>query len=189
MQSSVKIFIIVGGSYSGKDELVTAMQRMAFGRIVNYQKATNRPVRGSDRGELRHFDDIPETFDIKYNAQGFTYGISTLELWENLRDGKISLLVVSDLRAIEDVVGVFGPVCTRIYLHANFNFAEIRQMMKKDAITPREIEERVGTIRALQRTYVDQMPRFEHVLLNTAEPEDLYDQAFNIVAFYTGADM
>ncbi len=185
-RSSVKIFIIVGGSFSGKDELVVAMQEMEGERIVNYRKAATRPRREGDKGELRHFKRIPKRFNNTYTKQGFSYGISSEELWESLADNKVNLLVVSDFSAIERVVTEFGSICTTIYLHANFDFDEIRQAMLKQGIPDNEVGDRIAFIQELQDVYVERMPSLDHVLLNTAEPEDLYDQAFNIVDFYRG---
>jgi len=175
IKSPVKIFIIVGGSFSGKDEMVVTMQKMDGSRIVNYPKATNRPKRQGDKGELRHFKfNIPEKFNITYSKQGFIYGISTQEIWDSLAEGKANLLIVSDFQAIEDIVKEFGYICTIIYLHANFNLEDIKTSM----------HERISTVQYLQKMYADQILKFDHVLLNTVEPEDLYDQAFNIVDFY-----
>jgi len=187
IKSSVKIFIIVGGTYSGKDELVVAMQQIEKSRIVNYPKATNRPKRQDDRGELRHFEfNIPEEFNITYSKQGFIYGISTQEIWGSLAEGKANLLIVSDFEAIDKIVKEFGNICTIIYLHANFDLEEIKTTMLDQGVPEKEADDRILTIQNLQKMYAEQMPKFDHVLLNTVEPEDLYDQAFNIVDYYQG---
>ena len=78
------------------------MQSIEPRRIQNYTKGTTRPKRGDDRGELRHFDSaMPEQFDIVYVRQTHSYGIASNELWRNLANGKISLLVVSDSKTID----------------------------------------------------------------------------------------
>jgi guanylate kinase len=184
-RSPVRIFLLVGASASGKDELVTAMQSIEPGRIQNYPKGTTRPKRADDHGELRHFDAVlPEHFDIVYEKQGFIYGISSKELWKNLGDGKISLLVVSDSATIDLMLERFGRVCTIIYLHANFDLLEMHKGMTDQEQSAAEIEKRLKAVYELQQLYVSRTTLFQHVLLNTGEPEDLFDQAFNVLDHY-----
>lgn len=184
-RSPVRIFLLVGASSSGKDELVTAMQSIEPRRIQNYAKGTTRPKRGDDRGELRHFgSDLPDQFDIVYVRQTHKYGIASNELWRNLANGQISLLVVSDSKTIELLLGRFGRVCTIIYLHANFNSNEMRKRMTEESLSDDEIDKRLQAVEELQQLYVRSTTLFQHVLLNTGEPEDLFDQAFNILDHY-----
>lgn len=183
-KSSVKIFIIVGASYSGKDGMVNAMQEMEVGKVVNYMKVTTRPKRSTDKNELRHVREIPKTFNIKYRMQGFTYAISTKELWQSLSKGKVSLLVLSDKAAIEKLVNQFGEICTVLYLHANFDVNIIEKSMKESDVKGKEIKQRLRAIDELFQLYLERTTMFDHVLLNTAEPEDLYDQVFNIMDYY-----
>jgi len=184
-RSAVRIFLLVGASSSGKDELVTAMQSIEPRRIQNYAKGTTRPERADDRGELRHFgSDLPEQFDIVYVRQTHKYGIASKELWRNLANGKISLLVVSDSTTIDLLLERFGRVCTIIYLHANFNSNEMRKRMTDQSLSGDEIEKRLQAVDELQQLYVKRTTLFQHVLLNTGEPEDLFDQAFNILDHY-----
>ncbi|HLG13713.1 MAG TPA: hypothetical protein VJH03_04185 [Blastocatellia bacterium] len=184
-RSPVRVFLLVGASSSGKDELVTAMQSMEPRRIQNYTKGTDRPERPDDHGELRHYPaGLPEQFDIVYARQTFKYGIASNELWQNLANGKISLLVVSDPPTISLLLERFGRVCTVIYLHANLNKNEMRKRMTQQGLSIDEIEERLQAVDELHQLYVQRTTLFQHVLLNTGEPEDLYDQAFNILDHY-----
>ena len=184
-RSPVRIFLLVGASSSGKDELVTAMQSIEPRRIQNYAKGTDRPMRSDDRGELRHFrKGLPRDFDIVYDRQTFKYGIASKELWQNLAKGRISLLVVNDPKTIELLLKQFGRVCTVIYLHAIFNHYQMRRLMTNQGLPKQEIEKRLQAVDELQQLYVQQTTLFRHVLLNTGEPEDLFDQAFNILDYY-----
>jgi len=184
-RSPVRIFLLVGASSSGKDELVTAMQSIEPRRIQNYRKGADRPERADDRGELRHFPEgLPPQFDVVYQRQTFKYGIASKELWRYLADGKISLLVVSDAATIDLLIERFGRVCTVIYLHANFNRNEMRKRMTDQGLDDEEIDKRLHAVDELQQLYVQRTTLFRHVLLNTGEPEDLFDQAFNILDYY-----
>jgi guanylate kinase len=179
------MFIIVGATYSGKDELANAMQEMESGRVVNYRKATNRPEREGDDGQLRHLQGVSvDEFDLLYGKNEFEYGISTRELWGNLAKGNISLIVLNDRLTIERLLGQFGEICCIIYLHANFNESEMKERMTQEGASEIEMEQRLKTVRELHELYVKETLMFDHVLLNTAEPEDLSDQAFNILDHY-----
>ena len=47
-----------------------------------------------------------------------------------------------------------------------------------------EFNKRLSSTKELREIYINNMNTFNHVLLNTSESEDLYDQAFNILDFY-----
>lgn len=183
-RSTVRIFLIVGAALSGKDELVTAMEQMEPRRIRNYQKGTDRTKRKGDRGELRHYNELPGNFDIVYHGQGFQYGVASEELWDTLASGNVSLLVVSDFPTIRLLLARLGRLCTVIYLHASFNRADMQRRLEADEASSAEIQKRLAHVDELHKLYVDKTTLFDHVLLNTAEPEDLYDQAFNVIDFY-----
>jgi guanylate kinase len=185
-KSRVGIFIIAGAVCSGKKDLANAMVQMEKERVLSYKKATNRSRNSGDKGELRHLEIeiIEEKFNLKYQKQGYIYGISTLEVWNHLANGEIILLVVSDKNSIQKLIDEFGDICTVLYLHANFRKGEIKQLLGKDNIRPEEIAARLNGIDELFNLYINKTTMFDHVLLNTAEPEDLYDQAFNILDNY-----
>jgi hypothetical protein len=94
------------------------------------------------------------------------------------------LLVVSDSTTIDLLLERFGRVCTIIYRHANFNSNEMRKRMTDQSLGDDEIEKRLQAVDELQQLYVQRTTLFQHVLLNTGEPEDLFDQAFNILDHY-----
>lgn len=184
-QARPRIFAIVGASFSGKDKLVNALQQLAPDRAKIYQKYSTRPKRMSDKGELRHRRELPKSCDIRYSRQGFEYGIRTSELWLALQSGVVQLLVVSDIQSIERLRVVFGEICTVLYLHASFDRDEMRRVMKSEGLATDEIETRLNGIDELHDAYCNHMLLFDHVLLNTSEPEDLYDEAFSLLDFYS----
>lgn len=184
-QARPRIFAIVGATFSGKDDLVNAMQQLEPDRAEIYQKYSTRPERRSDKGELRHVETMPATCDLVYSRQGFEYGISIAELWEGLSTGVAQLLVVSDVATITRLKQEFGEICTALYLHASFDRTDMRKRMQEDQLESSEIHERLAAIEELHEDYVSNMLLFDHVLLNTAEPEDLYDEAFSLLDFYS----
>ncbi len=183
--SPLKLFVIAGASYSGKDELVKALQQMDAQKVNMYQKGSNRPKRKGDADELLHFPKgIPDRYDIQYTRQGYIYSISTEELWSIFSDGKIALVVVSDLDVIKRLKQNFGSLCSVLHLHASFNIDEIQKKMIISGISNTEYQARLSGIKELQQDYIENISIYDHVLLNTAEKEDLYDQASNLLEHY-----
>lgn len=185
VKSNLRLFIIVGSTLSGKDEMVRAMQQMAVEKVRLYIKLTNRPVMDDDKGELSHVNEMPENADVVYEKNGHTYGIVSSEIWHQLSQGKSILLVVSDDRAINALKAKFRNICTVIYLHANLTKERIIEYLQANGYKEREIEKRVEAMDEIFDFFVSQLSSFSHVLLNTSEKEDLYDQVFNILDYYT----
>jgi guanylate kinase len=182
--STCRIIIIAAGSFAGKDDLVNAMIHIEPNKVTAYQKGTTRPKQSDDKNELKHFsaEKLPDTYDLIYEANNYQYGISTIGLWNELAREKIVLIVLSDLNLIKSLKQKFNQICSVIYLHANTDKDELekaRKVMSSDVFSKRE-----KSIAKLHEIYVNNMNIFDHVLLNTSESEDLYEQAFNILDHY-----
>ena len=184
--STSRIIIVAGGSFSGKDDLVNAMVQIEPEKTLLYQKGTTRPKKEDDKNELIHSPPkLAKKYNIQYEKNGYRYGLSTKEIWNKLAKQKIVLIVLSDLESILELKKDFNNICTVIYLHANIDKEEMT--IAKQNMDKSEFEKRERSIKELHTTYTHNMDIFNHVLLNTSESEDLYDQAFNILDFYLGA--
>ena len=56
--------------------------------------------------------------------------------------------------------------------------------MRSDGVIEKEIARRLKGAEDLDVAFSENPGMFRHVLLNTTEREDLYDQAFNILDLY-----
>ena len=180
--STARIIIVAGASFSGKDALVNAMIEIEPNKTLLYQKGTTRPEEKGDRGELLHLSTLGDRYDVRYNKNGYVYGLSTSDIWKSLSKQKIVLIVLSDLEAISKLQKKFHDICTVLYLHANIDEEEMGKA--KENMSDDEFSERLSSTKELREIYINNMNTFNHVLLNTSESEDLYDQAFNILDFY-----
>lgn len=180
--STARVIIISGGSFTGKDDLVNAMIQIEPTKIIAYQKGTTRPKKIGDKDELLHLNALSDVYDIQYQKNDHDYGISVKEIWEKLSEEKIVIIVLSDLSSIMRLKQEFFGICTAIYLHANLDKDEIK--IEKSRLSASEFNKRKRSASDLRSAYINNMNLFDHVLLNTSEPEDLYDQAFNILDFY-----
>jgi guanylate kinase len=182
--STCRIIIVAAGSFSGKDDLVNAMIHIEPNKVTAYQKGTTRPKKPDDNNELKHFatKELPATYDLTYEANGYQYGISTKDLWNELSREKIVLIVLSDLELIKSLRQKFNQICSVIYLHSNIDKEELEKA--RTEMNKVEFAKREKSIAELHEIYVNNMNVFDHVLLNTSESEDLYEQAFNILDHY-----
>jgi len=181
--STCRIIIIAAGSFAGKDDLVNAMIHIEPSKTTAYQKGTTRPKKSGDNDELKHFDGkLPNLYDLTYEKNGYQYGLSTKELWSELAQEKIVLIILSDLELIKSLKQKFNQICSVIYLHANIDKEELEKA--REELSKEEFDKREKSIAELHEVYVNNMNVFDHVLLNTSESEDLYEQAFNILDHY-----
>ncbi|MCB1736027.1 MAG: hypothetical protein H6981_14725 [Gammaproteobacteria bacterium] len=182
---SAKVFVICGNSFSGKDQLINAMQQMQRNRAFIYTKGTTREKRASDGGELAHMpaDAFPDTYDITYEKQGHTYGISTAEIWHGLSRDRVLLVAINDAEIIVKMKQIFGQSCVVLYLHFDQIADELEKQEGAD-IPANELMLRLSVAKQLEATYFHNLGLFDHVLLNTTNIEDLYDQAFNVYDYY-----
>ena len=180
--TKAKCFVVCGNSYSGKDELAQAMASMQADRVQTYIKATDREKITGDGGNLNHYPDqkFPEKYDLIYVKQDHTYGISVQEIWNFLRDGRSPILVLNDVETIKKVSDIFGSLSVNVYLHANVTKSQARKFLLDAGLPNKKVEQRIAVAEELEQEFIDDPSVFNHVLLNTTELEDLYDQAFNL---------
>jgi guanylate kinase len=182
--STCRMIIIAAGSFAGKDDLVNAMIQIEPNKVAFYQKGTTRPKMPDDKNELKHFDSkqLPDTYDFIYEKNSYQYGLSTKGLWNELSREKIVLIVLSDLELIKSLKRKFNQICSVIYLHANIDKEKLEKARAE--MSAEEFDKREKSSVELHEIYVNNINVFDHVLLNTSESEDLYEQAFNILDHY-----
>ena len=94
-------------------------------------------------------------------------------------------MVISNMKVFDEFEKHFGDRVVFIYLHATRSEEEIRAyQLQQNHGDPEEAERRIQEIRVVHDDYMDNIARFEHVLLNTAYKEDLFDQMIGLVNFY-----
>lgn len=182
--STARILIIAGASFSGKDELVNALIQIEPSKVSAYRKGTSRKKKSTDNNELLHLKKLSNRYDIQYEKNGHSYGIDTDEVWKILAKEKIVILVLSDLKSIVKLKEKFKNIVSSIYLHSNIDQDQLNEAKK--TLPKDEFSKRSESSSSLKKTYINNLSVFDHVLLNTSEPEDLYDQAFNILDNYIG---
>lgn len=182
------IFLIVGASGAGKGTLLRALRDMGQRHVVIIPKQTTRAPKATDGDEMVSVyprKKVDPEFDVKYRNYLNEYGICSAEIWENVKTSKFQVLIVSNLKAIKELYHRFGPLIKLIYLYSPIREEGLEKHQKDIAAEDTdEIAVRKSKIEVVHGYYIDNITMFDHVLLNTQEPEDLSDQIFRLFQYY-----
>lgn len=174
----VNIFVIVGGSNSGKDEIIRSVQELGRLYAQMIPKFTSRGRQVDDGKEIRcnyifqkdnsrykvisQEDDREYECDIVYCKNNNYYGIDTHQIWNGLRKQKFQVIVVSEVEAINYLIEKFGSWVILIYVHG---------MDEEDTLPEFQL-------------FLENFNAFAHVLIEENRKEDLYDQLFRLFRAY-----
>lgn len=178
-KSMANIFVIVGGSNSGKDEIIRAVQDLGGLHAQMIPKFTSRARQKDDGKEIRcnyifeqdvtgkykvfsQEDDKEFDCDIVYEKNNNKYGIDTQQIWIGLRKRKFQVIVVSEVEAINKLIEMFGSLVVLIYVHGM------------------DVEEDIFEF----GLFLENFNEFDHVLIAENRKEDLYDQLFRLFRAY-----
>jgi guanylate kinase len=177
------IFMIAAASGAGKRTLMEAMYSMGRRTIKVIQKATNRNAQPGDGEEIIPNQLIDDGYAIKYNFNGKMYGIKTDSIWENLAAGHPQI-IVTNMDEFHQFSKIFGRAAIGVYLHATRTQEEILDFQTKKLNNEVEARKKVEKIEIIHQGYIREIAKFKHVLLNTIEKEDLWDQMFRLIKYY-----
>lgn len=137
--------------------------------------------------DLRWIFDIREKIKLEFGAKKSDttfYAVSSREIEQNLRDGKPQIFV-SNTGQFYRFREMWPDKVVFLYLHRLATDQENRQFqMVKWKDKPMEAEARIKEKDLVHQEYIRRIAEFDHVLLNTSFPEDLYDQMFHLIRLY-----
>lgn len=182
------IFLIAAASGAGKRTLMSAMFDLQKSMTV-VRKATTRQKHDDDGDEIYHVDEIdPDKFDIKYtfHDQDTEYGIETAIMWHNLSEGRTQILV-TNMQQFCKFHEKFNPLLVCVYLHATLTRKQLKQLfelqMKRHG-NKEKAKQKINELDNIHQDYIDNIAEFQHVLLNTLEKEDFWEQMLRLMRFY-----
>jgi hypothetical protein len=187
MISNPRVYIIAGNPGSGKDRLIRAIHDFKLYQTAIVPKHTTRKRRLNDGEEIICPKDIGYNIakcDIRYNQFNNTYGIDTTIIWKGLA-GKINqVVVVSHLGAITKLRNIFRELIVMIYTHSYLNADQYRVDELNYGNDKHYVDLRVDNYSESFEMYINNITKFDHVILNSELSEDLYDQLFRIFRVY-----
>ena len=128
--------------------------------------------------------EVPPEYDITWSFHNNVgYAISHAEIKKNAHD-KMSQIVISNIQAFPKFEKISEVNLRFIYLHRLAGSDELRDFFFEIYADKKSIDARMKGIETVFRDFVQHAGKFSHVLLNTSTPDDLHEQAFNILQLY-----
>ncbi len=187
MKDNSFIITLTGPSQSGKSLVMNKIielgkelcrQNICF-TPKKIKKYTTRYLRLSeielaDNGaevDVEYAKNIPNTCDLVYQTYGVRYGIETAILLKELKQGNSPIIVINDIRVVEEIKKFFSGKVLSLFL-----FRKIPELddFKKEAqnrgnVSELEVVARYEKAVAIYRTYIENIVLFDKVILNSVE--------------------
>lgn len=177
------IFLIAAASGAGKRTLMHAMYTLGQRSIKVISKSTDRDAQDDDGREIIPNSTIDEEFDIHYEFNSNKYGIKSREIWSNLANG-YPQIVITNMDEFKQFTEIFGNLAIGVYLHATRTENEIFELQKRKLNNEEKAKKKVEKMEEIHKGYIKDIAKFKHVLLNTIEKEDLWEQMFRLIKYY-----
>ncbi|MBD5131203.1 MAG: hypothetical protein HDT28_01200 [Clostridiales bacterium] len=195
------IITLTGASHCGKSFVrqlfIEASSKFwADFKPIKFVKETTRPTRKND-DDVVHVNSISPECDFVYEQYGVRYGFSLGDLYRHLKVGESPIIVVNDVRAVEDLQTAAGDLVVSLFVYRRppilkaFEDEELTRM--RDGYGKEEQEQALLSARtrmekagAIHRIYIENIHLFNNVILNlTGEENKTRKQIENIIAKLT----
>ncbi len=112
------VITITGPSRVGKSTTVDYLLRCANENFTPklVRKYTTRPPRKDDKYDEVQCGGIPPECDLVYEQYGERYGLESRTLFEAIADGQSPIVILNDVRAVEDVRNSFRERVRSIFI-------------------------------------------------------------------------
>lgn len=178
------IITLTGPSMSGKsyvmDKIEQEQDRLKNDGIifepVRVAKYTTRAYRLEELRQIKdgiHVDvksvaKIPDDCNLVYKTYGKKYGLSFRELEYLLKKGKSPVIVINDVRVVEEIKACFPGKVLSLFLFRKI--PELKDFRNTSAsrgnVSINEAKERYNKAIAIYRTYIENITLFDRVILN-----------------------
>ncbi|MBL4941862.1 MAG: hypothetical protein JKY81_09385 [Colwellia sp.] len=192
MTTKTRIFLIVGVPGSGKDVLIQAVNDMGVLHARIVPKHTSRERQSDDGNEMICSDDNDYDLagcDITYENYENKYGIKSFDIWNNINDEVAQVIVVSNIRAINKLLAMFGSVIKIVFIHSSLNVEEYHKEQIVLGNSTEYIENRISQYDKAINMFLKNYNYFDHVLIFESSQEDLFDQIFRLLNYYEGVEL
>jgi hypothetical protein len=142
---------------------------------------TKEMVATAKRGEF------PREYDFRWSFHGKSveYAVSDAEIKRNF-DSNQPQIVISNTDQIEEFITRYGQRVVFVLLYRLSSIESVREYYElEEHLSYGEAEARANEVRQVLDEYIRKIGHFSHVILNTTRPQDMYDQIFQLVEFYS----
>ncbi len=140
----------------------------------NYRVTEALKIVSGLKGEIdvNSVDCIPEKDDLVYRTYGDEYALSTKALRKELNSGKTPIVVVNDIRVVEELKKIFKGKVLSLFIFRHI-IPDIEQHKKagseRGGVSGTKILSRYEKAVALYRVYIENIQIFDRVILNVRE--------------------
>lgn len=207
------IFIVAAASGSGKGTMMEMLSLIGSDRVSITSKIAQRDLKDNDKQDgmlaigkpglppkewpewpswwskrmvnAALKGEIPPEYDLTWEFHGKTtrYGVSKSEISNNIKTGAPQIFV-SNIGQFNRFKKLYGDRVVFLYLYRLVSMEEMKKWHKSLHDDPSVAEARTKEISDVHINYMKNIHEFDHVLLNTTRPEDLYDQIFQLLEYY-----
>ena len=184
------IITLTGPAHCGKSLIGSIFMKYKddYFKPLQVAKYTTRKPRVKDE-DVKCVDKIPSKCDLVYEQYGVRYGIELEKLYGYLEEGITPIIVINDIRAVEDLKSVFGSLVISIFLYRRpaiyEEFYEEEKERANGEYSEEDIEKNARTryekAQAIYRIYIENIHLFDKVILNTFSIDATEQQVSHIV--------
>lgn len=167
-----RVLTITGPTGSGKGELLKILDELRSEdfKPVLVQKYTTRGRRANDGPEVKCVRKIPDNCDVAYEQYGVRYGFNSKVLWDHIAAGRTPIVIVNDIRAVEDIKDRFGGMARAVYLFRDAPSEDrLRELSKERGVAgaaASEYAQRHLKSIMIHRIFIENVHIFEWVIIN-----------------------
>jgi guanylate kinase len=177
------IITLTGASHCGKSfvgNLFLSLKSDNFNPVI-FKKYTTRNMRIND-DDVQCVTEIPRKCDFVYEQYGVRYGFSSDEVFEHLKRGETPIIVVNDIRAVEDLQTAIGSQVLSFFIYRRPPQQECfvaEELSRVKGIDEKSRKKAVETAQrrnekavAIHRIYIENIHLFDNVILNITDAQE-----------------
>lgn len=105
--------------------------------------------------------------DLVYEQYGDRYGIRLHDLYKFIMAGKSPVIILNDVRAIEDLKSLLGKQCISLFVFRDVpNIERFKEEGKKRRDSQKTIRTRFEKANSIYRIYIENIALFDKMILN-----------------------
>lgn len=169
------VITLTGPAHCGKSTIRQMFMDCATNdfKPIMIKKYTTREKRESD-DDVECMDRIPRECNLVYEQYGVRYGMKTEELYRLLEEERTPIVVVNDIRAVEDIKSLLGSLVYSIFMYRKpalydefYKEEKERYPDKMNEDIEKNARVRYEKAQAIYRIYIENINLFDKVILNT----------------------
>jgi guanylate kinase len=181
-----QVLTLTGPSTGGKSTVLAILQEAASRRFRPFviKKFTTRPSRTGDGEEIECVEKIPDSCNLVYEQYGVRYGLELPKIFAALERGEAPIVILNDIRTVEDIRSLFGPLVTSLYVFRQSPSLErfLASAAEREASDEDEYIRRFKKAEAIHRIYIENIQVFDSVILNVSDLKTLRRQVRQILS-------